>query len=80
LAVRRNPAELKALTEARIHAIFLPGRSRTAEWTIKNLRAANRNLVDLISNATEPLHLAVMAGGKVERLTSPLARKGRERR
>jgi hypothetical protein len=36
LAVRKNPAELRALQEARIHAIFLHGRRRPALYIIEN--------------------------------------------
>jgi hypothetical protein len=71
LAVRRNPAELKALQDAGIHAIFLHGRKRPAEWVIANLNAGRRKIVATISEASAPVHIAVMAGGRVAILNEP---------
>jgi len=62
-AVRKNPAELKALEDAGVHAIFLRGRQQTAEWVIRNLRAANAKIVNALRTATKPVHLEVFADG-----------------
>ncbi|GAC1322178.1 MAG: hypothetical protein NVSMB14_16940 [Isosphaeraceae bacterium] len=66
LAILKNPAELRALEEARVHAVFLYGRRRSADWMIGNLRIAKPAIVSTLSNAIRPLHLAVKGGGGVE--------------
>ena len=66
LAVRKNPAELRALREARIHAIFLHGRRRPASYIIDNFTAALPRIIDMLTGATAPMHLMITAGGHVE--------------
>lgn len=62
-AVRKNPAELDALTRANVHAIFLRGVQRPAEWAIANLRASLPKILDVIAQAKRGVHIEVMAGG-----------------
>jgi len=64
-AVRKNPAELRALNDARIHAIFLYGRRHPAEYVINNLIAALPHVLRMLADALDPLHIVVMAGGKI---------------
>jgi len=66
LAVRKNPAELRALREAKIHAIFLYGRRRPATYLIEKLEIALPRIVATLITATVPTHLMVSAGGRVE--------------
>ena len=66
LAVRKNPAELRALREAGIHAIFLYGRRRPAAYLIENLEIALPRILSTLLAATVPTHLMVTAGGRVE--------------
>jgi hypothetical protein len=54
---------LKALEDARVHAIFLRGRRKSADWVIRNLRAANSKIVRVLSTSTRPVHIEVLAGG-----------------
>lgn len=64
--VRRNPAELAALQAAGVHAIFLHGRQQRAEYAIANLKAALRRILRIFEDAEGPVHLAVMAGGRIK--------------
>jgi PIN like domain len=66
LAVRKNPAELRALRKARIHAIFLHGRRRPAMYIIENFRAALPRIMSTLAGAKAPVHLMITAGGRVE--------------
>jgi hypothetical protein len=66
LAVRKNPAELRALHEARIHAIFLHGRRRPASYIIENFRIALPRIVFTLTASSVPVHLMITAGGRVE--------------
>ncbi|HEX3466975.1 MAG TPA: hypothetical protein VHT05_02625 [Candidatus Elarobacter sp.] len=65
LSVRRNPAELHALNDARIHAVFLHGRRRPAEYLIENFRAGLGRIISRLEHATTPVHLVVTAGGRI---------------
>jgi len=66
LAVRKNPAELRALREARVHAIFLHGRRRPVSYIIENFTAALPKVISILTTAAVPIHLMVTAGGRVE--------------
>jgi hypothetical protein len=73
--VRRNPAELAALQAAGVHAIFLHGRQQRAEYAIANFRAAVRRILKLFEEAEGPIHLAVMAGGRIKIHNEPTTRE-----
>ncbi len=62
-AVRKNPAELKALEEAGIHALFLRGHQQPAAWVIRNLHSSSAKIIAAIRSATKPIHIEVFAGG-----------------
>lgn len=66
LAVRKNPAELRALREAQIHAVFLHGRRRPATYIIENFQTALPKIISVLTSATDPLHVMVTAGGRVD--------------
>jgi hypothetical protein len=76
LAVRKNPAELRALHDAGIHAVFLHGRRRPAEYLVLNFGAALLKILSKLERAPMPVHLVVTAGGRVAvvgNLTDPTA-------
>jgi|SRR5947209_3383889 len=66
LAVRKNPAELRALQKARIHAIFLHGRRRPASYIIENFRVALPKIMATLTASSAPVHLIITAGGRVD--------------
>jgi hypothetical protein len=66
LAVRKNPAELRALRNAGVHAIFLHGRRRPATYLIENFTAALPRIVATLTAATSPMHLIITAGGRCD--------------
>ena len=71
LAVRKNPAELRALHDAGIHAVFLHGRRRPAEYLVLNFGYALRKILSTLELATAPVHVVVTAGGRVDVVGDP---------
>ena len=66
LSIRRRPAELRALDMAGVHAIFLHGRNRPAEYLLHNFEAALPKIIAALRDATHPLQILVHARGRIE--------------